>query len=105
MRVRIIFRGLVVLGFKADAQSQQPVTVVDEDGETQLLHNRGVLEAWLVSDKRHRANASSAAGMSDMHGMAAMGSMGSMGSMGGPNALHSHTPRMSVYGAVRIGDE
>jgi len=34
-----------------------------------------------------------------------MGSMGSMGSMGGPNALHSHTPRMSVYGAVRIGDE
>jgi len=97
MRVRIIFRGLVLFRFKK--QSQDPSTSVQVDGQTETLRNRGEMEVWFVSDKRHRANAP---GMSSMSGM---GGMRPSGGMGGPSALHSHTPRMSVYGGVRIGDD
>lgn len=80
-------------------------TTDDNGGRPQRLRNRGALEAWLVSDPRHAAGTSmtgttSPTGATGMSMPAAAGTPGTAAMMG-PNALHVHTPRMSIYAGVR----
>jgi hypothetical protein len=90
MRARIIFRGLILFRF-------------EEPGEEKLdnLRNRGKLTAWLVSDPKH-ANPSAMA----MDAQPAVNVHDDPGSeMEGRGRLHTHVPRIGIYGRQVHGPE
>ena len=86
MRVRIIFRGLILFRFDEPRQ-----------GDPESSCKRGGLTAWLVSDPKHAAMAAGgAAGPKDTPAMG-MAMDGGAEEHADLAALHEHVPRIGIY--------